>query len=244
MAPSGAFLLTMLNTILGTKSKMTQAFVENRRVPVTVVSTPSNVVTQVLTEDKNGYWGAQLAMGTKKAKNTPKPLQGHFASSRKSPEIEAKRQTYPRYLREVRLEEAPGVKAGDTIAVTDVFTLGDMVAVTGISKGKGFAGGVKRWGFAGGSKTHGQSDRHRAPGSIGQGTDPGRVWKGKKMAGRMGNEMVTVKNLTVVAVDGEKQELHLSGPVPGTTKSLLVIKRTSSALPDGGLEKQGGPDES
>lgn len=230
----------MLNTILGTKSKMTQAFVDTTRVPVTVVSTPSNIVTQVLTEDKNGYWGVQLATGTKKAKNTSKSLQGHF---KKSHTTKDKTQTFPRHLREVRLKGEPEVKVGDKIIVSDIFSVGDTVAVTGTSKGKGFAGGVKRWGFAGGPRTHGQSDRLRAPGSIGQGTDPGRVWKGKKMAGRMGNETVTVKNIKVVAVDGEKQELHLSGPVPGAPNSLLIVKRISELAGEQKGQSNASPDE-
>jgi len=212
----------MIDTILGSKVKMTQVFVDNSRVPVTIVSVSPNIVTQILTEDKNGYWGVQLGFGQKKLKNTTKSLQGHLRKSASS-----KDNTLPRYLREIRLIEEPELKVGDAIKVSDIFSVGDTIAVTGISKGKGFAGGVKRWGFAGGPRTHGQSDRHRAPGSIGQGTDPGRVWKGKKMAGRMGSDTVTLKNLKVVAVNSEKNELHLSGPVPGAPKALLVVKRIS-----------------
>lgn len=201
---------------------MTQTFVDNTRVPVTVVSIKPNIVTQVITEDKSGYWAVQLGSGTKRIKNVSKPLQGHLKGV-------IKEKMAPRFLREVRLENRPEFEAGDHIKASDVFSAGDTIAVTGTSKGKGFAGGVKRWGFGGGSKTHGQSDRQRAPGSIGQGTNPGRIWKGKRMAGRMGNETITVKNLHIVKVDDEHNEIYVSGPVPGAPKSLLVIKRTSPA---------------
>ena len=224
----------MINTVIGTKVKMTQAFYENKRVPVSIVSVAPNVVSQVLDKKKHGYWGLQIAAGNKKAKNTSKPLQGHL---KKSQTPDSKLQTFPRYLKEVRLNEEPEEKVGDVIQVQDIFSEGDMVQVTGISKGKGFAGGVKRWGFAGGPRTHGQSDRHRAPGSIGQGTDPGRVHKGKKMAGRMGGEKVTVKNLKVLFVDSGKNEIHLSGPVPGSPKSLLIIKKLIKAEKENFLDK-------
>ncbi len=212
----------MVHTILGLKVKMSQAFVDNTRVPVTVVSTPPNVVTQILTETKNGYWGVQLGMGTRRTKNISKPVLGHLKAAKDQ-------KTAARFLREVRVNEEPEEKIGDTIKVSDIFSVGDKVTVTGISKGKGFAGGIKRWGFAGGPKTHGQSDRPRSPGSIGQGTDPGRVWKGKRMAGRMGQDTVTIKNLKVVLVDTEKNELFLSGPVPGAPKGLLIIKKTNES---------------
>lgn len=204
---------------------MTQAFVDNKRMPVTVVSVAPNTVTQVLTVDKNGYSAVQLAAGEKKLKNTSKPLQGHF---KKAKAINEKTKLTPRFAREVRTNnEDNELKIGDNVKLSDVFSVGDTITVTGTSKGKGFAGAIKRHGFAGGPKTHGQSDRHRAPGSIGQGTSPGRVWKGKRMAGRMGNETVTVKNLEVLAINTENNELHIKGPVPGTVNSLLLIKRTS-----------------
>lgn len=210
----------MLDTILGTKVKMSQAFVDNNRVPVSIINAGPCVVTQVKTESTDGYYGVQLGMGIKRIKNITKPLQGHLKGATKDNKA-------PRFLREVRVSAEPAEKLGDTVKVNDVFAVGDTVAVTGVSKGKGFAGGMKRHGFRGGPKTHGQSDRHRAPGSIGQGTNPGRVWKGKRMAGRMGNETVTVKNLHVVAIDADKNELHISGPVPGVPESLLIIRRIS-----------------
>jgi large subunit ribosomal protein L3 len=205
----------MLNTILGTKSEMAQAFVDGKRLSVTKVKAEPCVVTAIKSQEKDGYWAVQLGLGQKRVKNITKPLQGHLSPSK----------AFPRYLREVRVEEEPEVKVGDKINSADIFAVGDRVAVTGTSKSKGFAGVVKRWHFAGGPKTHGQSDRHRAPGSIGQGTTPGRVFKGKKMAGRMGGERTTIKNLKVVAINSEKQELELSGPVPGSRGTLLVIKK-------------------
>jgi len=211
----------MLNTLLGSKEKMSQAFVEDTRVPVTWVKVGPCTITQIKSEDKDGYWAVQLGFGERKTKNTPKPILGHIRGAYKDNKA-------PRFLREVKLSEKPEFGVGDKITITDVFKRGDMVAVTGTSKGKGFAGVVKRWRFKGGPKTHGQSDRQRAPGSIGQGTTPGRVYKGKKMAGRMGNDTVTVKNLIVVKVDEVNEKLALSGPVPGKPDGLLMIKKLAS----------------
>ena len=131
----------------------------------------------------------------------------------------------PRFLREVRVTDLGDLKPGSEIKADDVFKEGDKVAITGISKGKGFAGVVKRHHFKGGPRTHGQSDRERAPGSIGQTTTPGRVYKGKRMAGRMGQDKVTLKNLKVVSIDTEKNILIVSGLVPGGRNSLLMIKK-------------------
>jgi large subunit ribosomal protein L3 len=208
----------MLKTILGSKIKMEQTFVEDTRVAVTLVKTGPCVVTQIKKEEKDGYWAVQLGFGNKKIKNVSKPLQGHLRQV-----IRGK--SAPRFLREVRLDKEPDIKAGDVINVSDVLKEGDLVSVTGISKGKGFAGVIKRWGFAGGPKTHGQSDRQRSPGSIGQGTTPGRVHKGKKMPGRMGSDRITVKNLIVVSIDKDNNQVSLSGPVPGNAGSLLIIKK-------------------
>ncbi len=219
----------MLNTVLGTKLYMEQAFtLSGHRVPVSVVKVGENIVTQVKTLEKDGYWGLQLATGTKKAKATTKPLQGHFKKAlEQRTENKGEKQTnstFPRYIKEVQAE-ADGLNLGDTITGSQILKAGDLVQVTGVSKGKGFAGVVKRWGFAGGPKTHGQSDRHRAPGSIGQGTTPGRVFKGKKMAGHMGSDQVTVKNLTVLKVDDKEGTVWLSGPVPGSREGLLIITK-------------------
>lgn len=219
----------MLNTLLGTKQEMSQTFVEGTRVPVSLIKVGPCTVTQIKKESLDGYWAVQLGFGEKKIKNITKPLRGHLKGAiRNLKSSDNKDKMAPRFLREIRVEEEPGQKKGDVINVSDVFKKGDIVAVTGVSKGKGFQGVVKRWRFAGGPRTHGQSDRLRAPGSIGQGTTPGRVWKGKKMPGRMGGKKVYIKNLVVVSVDPDDNELVLSGPVPGSKNSLLVIKKLAS----------------
>ena len=196
---------------------MTQTFVGDERVSVTVVKVTPNIVTQVKSQDKDGYLAVQIGTGAKKTKNITKPLLGHLKGA-----VNGK--TAPNFLREVKVADTD-LKSGDKISLTDVLSQGDTVNVTGISKGKGFAGGVKRWGFAGGPKTHGQSDRHRAPGSIGQGTTPGRVYKGKHMAGRMGSDTKTIKNLEVIQVDPQTDEIMLKGAIPGTVGSLIRITR-------------------
>ncbi len=207
----------MINTIFGIKSKMTQTFVGDERVSVTVVKVTPNFVTQVKTSDKDGYVAVQLATGSKKEKNITKPLKGHLKGA-------IVNKIAPKFLREIRVVESD-LKQGDKVAVTDVLSVGDSIVVTGTSKGKGFAGGVKRWGFAGGPKTHGQSDRHRAPGSIGQGTTPGRVYKGKHMAGRMGSDTKTIKNLQVVEVNEQTNEIMIKGGIPGSVGTLIKIVR-------------------
>lgn len=208
----------MINTILGSKVKMSQTFKEGSRIPVTKIVAGPCVVTQVKSEEKDKYWAVQLGFAEKKTKNTTKPMQGHLKTTIKG-------NIAPRYIREIRFNTKPEYKVGDRIKASDIFVVGDVVSVTGISKGKGFAGVVKRWRFAGGPKTHGQSDRLRAPGAIGQGTTPGRIYKGKHMGGRMGSETVTVKNLKVVAVNPEKNEVEVSGPIPGRPGSLVVLRR-------------------
>lgn len=220
----------MLNTILGTKKEMSQTFVEDTRVPVTMVKAGPCVVTQVKKQDSDGYWAVQIGFGEKKIKNTTKPLLGHISKAWPSGLKGAKKKDKkaPRFLREVKMDAEPDLKVGDEIKVTDVIRPGDTVSVTGTSKGKGFAGVVKRYRFAGGPRTHGQSDRERAPGSIGQGTTPGRVHKGKKMPGRMGGDTVTTKNLTVVSVDADKNEIAISGAVPGSSGGLLTINKIAS----------------
>lgn len=210
----------MINTILGSKGRNSQTFVEGFRIPVTKVAAGPCVVTQIKHMDKNGYWAIQLGFGSRRTKVTSKSLQGHLKSTSKD-------NKFSRYLREVRLDKEPEFKVGDTISVADIFKAGDIVAVTGISKGKGFAGVVKRHGFRGGPRTHGQSDRERAPGSVGQTTTPGRVYKGKRMAGRMGSGQVTIKNLHIISVTPEG-EVEISGQVPGTIGTLLTIKKIKS----------------
>ncbi|MBI2007178.1 MAG: 50S ribosomal protein L3 [Candidatus Blackburnbacteria bacterium] len=212
----------MIDTILGTKSHMGQAFTQSGvRVPVTVVRTGPNIVTQVKAKEKDGYAAVQVGFGTRKFKHLTKPLLGHLKKI-----LNQESKTAPRFLKEIRTDSgATKYSVGDVIGPADVLKPGDLVRVTGVSKGKGFAGVVKRWRFAGGPKTHGQSDRLRAPGSIGRGTTPGRVLKGKKMAGRMGQEKVTVGNLTVLKVDEGKEELWLSGLVPGSRGTKLIIRK-------------------
>lgn len=213
--------MAMINTILGSKQGSSQTFVEGFKVPVTKVTAGPCVVTQIKNQDRDGYWAIQLGFSSRKLKNTSKPLQGHL-----KPTI--KEEKAPRFLREVKLEKEPEQKVGDTINAPDIFKPGDVVSVTGISKGKGFAGVVKRHGFHGGPRTHGQSDRERAPGSIGQTTTPGRVYKGKRMAGRMGGVQVTVKNLHIISVNPEKSEMEISGQIPGNFGGLITIKKIKS----------------
>lgn len=215
----------MIHTILGSKGVNSQVFLQGFRIPVTKVVAGPCVVTQIKRMDTDGYWAVQLGFGTRRSKVTSKPLQGHFKKTQK----EDKTQTnYPRHTREVRLDKEPEFKVGDTINVADILRPGDVVAVTGVSKGKGFAGVVKRHGFRGGPRTHGQSDRERAPGSIGQTTTPGRVYRGKRMAGRMGGEQVTVSNLHVVSVNKDTGEVEISGQVPGTVGTLLTVRKIKS----------------
>lgn len=210
----------MINTLIGQKVDQTQKFLENgKRIPVTHIAVAANSVVQVKTPEHDGYASIQLGFGNKK--NAKRGVLGHSKKSGL--------ETTPRVLREVRVEKTDDEElpqAGSFISVASVFKPGDRVAITGTTKGKGFAGVVKRHGFAGGPKTHGQSDRHRAPGSIGQGTTPGRVYKGKRMAGHMGNEIATVTNLVVVAVDEEKGILSVKGLVPGHKEGILFITKT------------------
>jgi large subunit ribosomal protein L3 len=207
-----------MNTLFGTKGTMTQTFIEGFRIPVTKVTLGPCTVIQVKNEKKDGYWAVQLGFGTKKTKNTSKQLQGHYK----------KANTNPRYIKEVRLTSEPKYNVGDVITVSDIFKAGDVISVTAVNKGKGFAGGVRRFNFRGGPKTHGQSDRHRAPGSIGQTTTPGRVYKGKRMAGRMGGVQITTKNLHVLEVNSESNELLISSPIPGRTGIFLTVDKIRS----------------
>ena len=219
---------------------MGQTFVEGRRVSVTEILAGPCVVTQIKKMDKDGYWAIQLGVGERRAKNISKALQGHLKKTQKlHNEVgysNSKTPIFSRYLREVRLEKEPKLQVGDTLKASDIFRVGDYISVSATSKGKGFAGVVKRWHFAGGPRTHGQSDRERAPGSIGQGTTPGRVYKGKHMAGRMGSDKVTVKNLQIVSIEQEGGEIKVSGPIPGKNGSLVVINRISEGKLKGAVE--------
>jgi large subunit ribosomal protein L3 len=205
----------MLDGLLGKKLGMTQVFdPTGRALAVTVIETGPCVVTQLRTQESDGYNGVQLGFGT--AKRLNRPEAGHLRASGAN----------SRHIREIRTEGNGELTVGQTVTAETIFKAGDAVDVTGQSKGKGFAGVVKRHHFAGGPKTHGQSDRHRAPGSVGAGTTPGRVFKGLKMAGHMGNERVTVQNLRVVDVDVERNLVLIAGAVPGANGGLVTIRQS------------------
>lgn len=210
----------MIDVIFGTKIDQSQAFTsEGKKIPVTKVLASPNVIVALTQGNQEKDAFIQVGIGKRRIATVSKALQGHLkkAGLDKYP---------PRYLREIKISENLP-KVGEMIMVGDVLKAGDTIQVTGVSKGKGFAGGVKRHHFKGGPRTHGQSDRERAPGSIGQTTTPGRVYKGKRMAGRMGQDQVTVKNLKVVGIDPEKNILTISGLVPGGRNSLLKIRKMS-----------------
>jgi len=201
-----------MSTILGKKLGMTHIFQEDGLVtPVTAVEAGPCVVIQIKTTARDGYQAVQVGFGHAKKINSP--LKGHLRGLGEF-----------RYLKEFRVDNIEDYSVGQTID-TSIFGPGDYVDVIGVSKGKGFAGGVKRHHFSGGPKTHGQSDRHRAPGSIGSGTTPGRVYKGLKMAGHMGVDQVTVQNLKVVRSDSDKNLLLIKGAVPGPKNGFLVIRK-------------------
>jgi len=198
-----------MNSILAKKVEQGQKFLENGiRIPVTKLSVSGNVVVAIKTQARDKYSAVQLGFAKRIKAKAPKSNKSDY-----------------QFLREVRMadtDEMPAV--GNVVKASEVFKPGDVINVTGISKGKGYAGGVKRHHFRGGPRTHGQSDRERAPGSIGSTTTPGRVYKGKRMAGRMGNEQVTVKNIKIVAVDDNF--ISVKGLVPGGRNTLLMLKKT------------------
>ncbi|SRR6266536_4923839 len=200
--------------LLGRKVGMTQVFDEGgRSVPVTVIAAGPCWVVQVKTEHSDGYNAIQI--GFEESRKLSSPERGHLAKAG-TPML--------RHLREWRVADASGFEIGQRLDVS-IFEPGELVNVIGTSKGKGFQGVVKRHGFAGGPRTHGQSDRTRAPGSIGSGTTPGRVLKGMRMAGRMGGDRVTVKNLQVVRADTERNLLLVKGAVPGPREALVMISK-------------------
>lgn len=215
--------------ILGTKVGMTQIFDEKGQViSVTIIEAGPCYVTQVKSSDKDGYQAVQLGFGQVKEKQLSLGELGHLGLL-KTNEKHPKRRTLGgvpamRHLREIRVKGDEGFTPGLKITA-DVFAVGDHVDIIGTSKGKGFAGNVKRHHFSGGPRTHGQSDRQRAPGSIAPTTSPGKIHKGKRMAGHMGNVRVTASNLTVVMVDAERNLLAVRGPVPGATGSLVLVKQ-------------------
>lgn len=203
----------MISGLLGKKLRMARMVKESGAVVgVTLVSAGPCYITQIKTLYRDGYEAAQI--GYEEARKLSRPRIGHLGGMLKL-----------KHLREVRTEPGTQVVVGQKFDVS-VFAVGEHVDVTATSKGRGFAGVVRRYGFAGGPKTHGQSDRWRAPGSSGAGTTPGRVFKGTRMAGRMGDERVTVKNLEVVAIDLQQNLLALGGSVPGPTGGLVTVKKT------------------
>jgi large subunit ribosomal protein L3 len=202
--------------LLGKKLGMVQVFDKDGTVVgCTVVEAGPCLVTQVKTKERDGYEAVQLGYGSKKRLNEPE--KGHFKGLGNF-----------RYVREFRADSLDGIEVGQKVGA-ELFQPGDLIDVTGISKGRGFAGVVKRHGFHGGPKTHGQSDRHRAPGSIGSGTTPGRVMRGQKMAGHMGAEQTTVRNLEVMESNPARGILVIKGPVPGAKDGLVRIRKAVGA---------------
>ncbi len=201
--------------ILGTKLGMTQLWDENNKVvPVTVIQAGPCVVTQVRTPETDGYNAVQLGFGAVKAKKVTKPAAGHFEKADVTPR---------KHLLEIRTSDASEYTLGQELTA-ETFAGGEVVDVTGTSKGKGTAGVMKRHGFGGLRASHGVHRKHRSPGSIGGCATPGRVFKGLRMAGRMGNEKVTVQNLKIHAVDAERGLLLVRGAVPGNAGSVVVVR--------------------
>lgn len=206
-----------MSGIIGKKIAMTSLFDENgKNIPCTIIQAGPCVVTQVRTEEKDGYKSVQLGFDDAKEKNTSAALKGHFKKAGTTPKHK---------LVEFYGEFADSLNLGDEVKV-DVFHEGEYVDITGVSKGKGFQGVVKRHGFGGvGQSTHGQHNRLRAPGSIGAGSDPSRVFKGMRMAGRMGGKNVTVQNLNVLKVDAEQNLLIVKGAIPGPKNSYVIVRK-------------------
>lgn len=206
-----------MQALIGQKKSQGQRFLEDgMRIPVTLIDIKGNIVISHKTAEKDKYQAVQLGFGIKK--NSNKAEIGHV--------VGAKLSSAPKFLKEVRIydESETLPEVGSEVNPQDVFSPGDLIDVSGFSKGKGYAGGVKRYGFHGGPKTHGQSDRHRAPGAIGSGTTPGRVYRGKKMAGNMGNDNVTIRNLEVVDITADGV-LIVKGLIPGVINGLIYVKK-------------------
>lgn len=195
----------MLNQVYATKSHMTQAFSEGKRIPLTVLTVDPHTVIRTKTEVKDGYSTVVFGLGTKTKKG----------------------KTSSKNIKEIYSEEA--LESGSQINLSEILVPGSTINVTSDSKGKGFTGVMKRWGFAGGPRTHGQSDRGRAPGSIGRGTTPGRVLPGTHMAGRMGNASTCIRNLTIFSFDPETNILKITGAIPGGRGALAKVSITKLA---------------
>ena len=204
-----------MKAVLGRKLGMTQVFAEDGRlVPVTVIEAGPMVVTQVKNNETDGYTAVQVAFGETKEKRVNKPLRGHFAKAGVG---------FKKFVREFRMEDSSSYSLAQEINV-DIFEAGEKVDAVGTSKGKGFQGPIKRHNQSRGPMTHG-SRYHRGPGSMGAASDPSRVFKGKKLAGHMGAERVTIQNLEVVKVDAERNLILIKGAVPGPKKGLVIIKQ-------------------
>ena len=209
----------MKKALIGKKVGMTQIFDEKGKViPVTVIEAGPCVVAQVKTVESDGYNAVQLGFGDVKESKVNKPIKGHFTKSKL---------TLKKHLREFRIDDVASVKVGDELKA-DVFTKGDKVDIQGTSKGKGFQGVIKRHGQSRGPMGHG-SMYHRRPGSMGPTSTPGRVFKGKKLPGRMGNNAITIQNLEVVSVDLDKNVILVKGSVPGANGAILKIKSSVKA---------------
>jgi large subunit ribosomal protein L3 len=207
--------------LLGTKLGMTQTWDENNRiVPVTVVAAGTNVVTQVRRPETDGYNAVQIGFGEIDGRKVTKPLAGHFEKAGTTPR---------RHVVEIRTADAASYEVGQELS-PELFAAGDDVDVTGTSKGKGFAGVMKRHGFAGVGASHGSHRNHRKPGSIGGASTPGRVFKGMRMAGRMGGDSVTTQNVSVHAIDVERGLVLLKGAVPGPKGGLVLIRSAAKEL--------------
>ncbi|MDO5512028.1 50S ribosomal protein L3 [Corynebacterium sp.] len=201
--------------ILGTKLGMTQVFdEENRVIPVTVVEAGPCVVTQIRTQETDGYNAIQIAYGDIDPRKANKPAAGHFKKAGVTPR---------RHVTEIRMDDVSGYEVGQDITV-EIFDGVQFVDVTGTSKGKGFAGGMKRHGFAGQGASHGNQAAHRRPGGIGAAATPGRIFKGKRMAGRMGTDRVTTQNLKVQKIDADANLLLIKGAIPGNRGGIVTVK--------------------
>lgn len=204
-----------VKALVGTKLGMTQVWdEEGRLVPVTVIKVDSNVVTQIRTLETDGYQAVQIAAGAIKPKKVTKPLKGHFEAAGVTPR---------RTVLEIRTADADNYELGQELGL-DTFAAGDDVDVTGTTRGKGFAGVMKRHGFGGGPASHGAHKIHRKPGSIGGCSTPGRVFRGMRMAGRMGHKRKTIQNLTIHAIDTDNGYVLISGAVPGAKGGTIVIR--------------------
>tara|TARA_X000001036_G_C20624620_1_gene784586 strand:- start:329 stop:958 length:630 start_codon:yes stop_codon:yes gene_type:complete len=208
----------MINGLIGKKINMTTSFDEKKGLatPVTVIKLGPCKVTQVKTSNRDGYESVQI--GFEEKNNLSKPKLGHQKRSDSNFKI----------LKEVSADDVNSVEVGQSFDCS-IFEVGEKVIVQGISKGKGFAGTVKRYNFKGGPKTHGQSDRHRAPGSIGAGSSPGRVWKGTKMSGHMGDVKVSQKGLKIVKIDATKNIIEVKGSVPGANSKTVIVTKENYA---------------